>query len=261
MADRLAGKVALISGAAQGMGASHATVFVEEGASVVIGDLRDDHGKALADELGARAAFCHLDVTDEESWTDAVAFTERTFGGLDVVVNNAGIVRSRPIESTLLADFRSVIDVNLIGVFLGMKTAVPAMKRRGRGSIVNIASIDGFVALPNVASYNASKFGVRGLTKTGAIELGGAGIRVNSICPGAIDTPMTAPRTTAAGTVDPKDILANVPLGRVGTTREVSLLAVYLASDESSFCTGADFVIDGGWIAGPMEQSLPPVRA
>jgi len=259
--DRLAGKVALVTGAAQGMGASHAAVFVEEGASVVIGDVQDDAATALADRLGERAAPVHLDVTDEGSWTDAVAFAERTFGGLDVLVANAGIVRSNPIESTPLAEFRSVIDVNLIGVFLGMRAVVPAMRRRGGGSIVNIASIDGFVALPNVASYNASKFGVRGLTKTGAVELGAAGIRVNAICPGAIDTPMTAPRQTAVGTIDPKDGLANVPLRRVGSTREVSLLAVYLASDESSFCTGGDFVIDGGWIAGPLEQSLPPVRA
>jgi 3alpha(or 20beta)-hydroxysteroid dehydrogenase len=260
--DRLRGKVALITGAAQGMGASHATVFVEEGAAVVVGDVRDDAGKALAEQLGPRAAFCHLDVTDESSWDDAVAFTERTFGGLDVLVSNAGIVRSAPIESTDFADFRTVIEVNLFGVFLGMRAAVPAMRRRGGGSIVNVASIDGFVALPNVASYNASKFGVRGLTKTGAVELGAHGIRVNAICPGAIDTPMTAPRTGPDGQViDPKDSLGNVPLGRVGTTREVSLLAVYLASDESTFCTGGDFVIDGGWIAGPMEASLPPPRA
>jgi 3alpha(or 20beta)-hydroxysteroid dehydrogenase len=261
MADRLAGKVALITGAAQGMGASHATVFVEEGASVVVADVQDDAAKALAERLGERAAACHLDVTDESSWADAVAFAERTFGGLDALVANAGIVRSAPIESTSLADFRSVIDVNLVGVFLGMRAVVPAMRRRGGGSIVNVASIDGFVALPNVASYNASKFGVRGLTKTGAVELGAAGIRVNAICPGAIDTPMTAPRQTAVGTIDPKASLTNVPLGRVGSPREVSLLAVYLASDESSFCTGGDFVIDGGWIAGPLEASLPPIRS
>jgi 3alpha(or 20beta)-hydroxysteroid dehydrogenase len=259
--DRLAGKVALVTGAAQGMGASHAAVFVEEGAAVVVGDVQDDAAKALADRLGERAAAVHLDVTDEDSWTDAVAFAERTFGGLDVLVANAGIVRSQPIESTSLAEFRSVIDVNLVGVFLGMRAVVPAMRRRGGGSIVNIASIDGFVALPNVASYNASKFGVRGLTKTGAVELGAAGIRVNAICPGAIDTPMSAPRMTAAGMIDPKDSLAKVPLGRVGSTREVSLLAVYLASDESSFCTGGDFVIDGGWIAGPLESTMPPPRA
>ncbi len=151
MVDRLPGKVALVTGAAQGMGASHAAVFVEEGASVVVADVNDDLGKAHAEQLGARAAFCHLDVTDEDSWTDAVAFAERTFGGLDVLVANAGIVRSNPIETTSLAEFRSVIDVNLVGVFLGMRAVVPAMKRRGGGSIVNIASIDGFVALPNVA--------------------------------------------------------------------------------------------------------------
>jgi 3alpha(or 20beta)-hydroxysteroid dehydrogenase len=261
MVDRLAGKVALVTGAAQGMGAMHAEVFVEEGASVVIGDVQDDAATALADRLGERATAVHLDVTDEGSWTDAVAHAERTFGGLDVLVANAGIVRASPIESTTLEQFRAVIDVNLVGVFLGMRAVVPAMKRRGGGSIVNVASIDGFVALPNVASYNASKFGVRGLTKTGAVELGAAGIRVNAICPGAIDTPMTAPRETAVGTVDPKAGLANVPLRRVGSTREVALLAVYLASDESSFCTGGDFVIDGGWIAGPLEQSLPPARA
>jgi 3alpha(or 20beta)-hydroxysteroid dehydrogenase len=261
MGTRLAGKVALVTGAAQGMGASHAAVFVEEGASVVIGDVQDDAATALAERLGERAAAVHLDVTDEGSWTDAVAVAERTFGGLDVLVANAGIVRSNPIESTPLAEFRSVIDVNLIGVFLGMRSVVPAMRRRGGGSIVNIASIDGFVALPNVASYNASKFGVRGLTKTGAVELGAAGIRVNSICPGAIDTPMSAPRMTAGGLIDPKEGLAKVPLGRVGSPREVSLLAVYLASDESSFCTGGDFVIDGGWIAGPLESTMPPPRA
>ncbi len=258
MTGRLSTKVALISGAARGMGASHARVFVEQGASVVVADLLADEAEALAASLGPAAVAATLDVTDESSWRAAVTLAEERFGGLDILVNNAGIVTSSPIESTPLAEYRKVIEVNQFGVFLGMQAAIGAMRRRGGGSIVNIASIDGMVAMANVASYISSKFAVRGLTKTAALELAVDAIRVNAICPGAIDTTMTAARTLPDGsTIDPKVGLARVPLGRVGTPREVSLLAVYLASDESSFCTGSDFVIDGGWLSGPMEQMAP----
>jgi 3alpha(or 20beta)-hydroxysteroid dehydrogenase len=230
------------------MGAAAARLFVAEGARVVLADVRTE-GEALATSLGDGARFVPLDVTSESDWMLARESTLDAFGRLDVLLNNAGIVLAAPLAETALADFRAVIDVNQIGVFLGMKTAVAAMAASGGGSILNVSSIDGFVGMPNVIAYIASKFAVRGMTKAAAIELAPLGIRVNSIHPGYIDTPMVA-RETAQ-----RDRLARfceqtVPAARLGRPEEVAQLAVFLASDESSYCTGAEFVANGGILAG-----------
>lgn len=239
---RVAGKVALISGGARGMGASHARRLVEDGARVVIGDLLEDDGTALAAELGAgNALFVRLDVTDLDSWTAAVTATVERFGRLDVLVNNAGIFTRGSVEDATVEDWNRTIAIDLTGNFLGMKAAVPAMKAAGGGSIINISSIAGLVGFKNRAAYSAAKWGVQGLTKTSALDLGPAGIRVNSVHPGSVRTPMTAGLQRGLG---------QVPLGRDADVREISDLILFLASDESTFITGGAFAIDGGETAG-----------
>ena len=240
---RLEGKVALITGGSRGMGAASGRRFVAEGARVVLGDILDDEGKALADELGENARYVHLDVTSEDDWAAAVDTTEREFGALDVLVNNAGILRFGALEEEKLDDFRRLIDINLVGVFLGMRTAIPALRRAGGGSIVNLSSTEGLGASPFLSAYTASKFGVRGITKVAALELGPDKIRVNSVHPGGIDTPMTHDLMGEQGR---KYIAKKVALRRTGTADDVASLITFLASDESSYSTGAEFVIDGG---------------
>jgi len=243
----LDGKVALISGAARGQGAAEGRMFVEAGARVILGDVLDAEGEALAADIGEAARYRHLDVTNEDDWSAAVAEATTAFGRLDILINNAGIFRLAPMESVTLEEYRTVIDVNQVGVFLGMKAAVGAMKDAGGGSIVNISSIDGLVGSANSLAYVASKFAVRGMTKVAAIELGPAGIRVNSIHPGGIQTPMI---TEAVGDEAAAAIFKSVPLRRIGQPEEVAKMALWLASDESSYSTGSEFVIDGGWTAG-----------
>jgi len=242
---RLDGKVALISGAARGQGAAAARRFVAEGAQVMIADVRTDEGKALAEELGDAAWYQPLDVGDEAAWRDAGAELERVFGRLDVLVNNAGVLFFSPLVDTSLADYERVIRTNQIGTFLGMRLAVPMMRRAGGGSIVNISSIEGMAGMPMLTAYTASKFAIRGMTKVAAMELGLDGIRVNSVHPGAVDTSMVS---TALGgqPVDTTAIGRRVPVGRVGTAEEVANLVLFLASDESSYCTGGEFLVDGG---------------
>ena len=240
---KLDGKVALVSGGARGMGAAEVRRLQADGASVVAGDILDDDGKALADELGDRVRYLHLDVTSEEQWQLAVEQTEREFGKLDVLVNNAGILVFNAITDTPLEELRRVLDVNLIGAFLGMKHAIPAMKRAGGGSIVNISSTEGLAATLFCGAYTASKFGVRGITKVAAIEYGGDKIRCNSVHPGGIDTPMTRAVMDETGR---KYVASKVPLKRMGTAEDIADLVAFLASDESSYCNGAEFVIDGG---------------
>ena len=239
---RVEGKVALISGGARGMGASHARLLVEEGAKVVIGDILDDEGKALAAEINAigdAARYVHLDVTQPDQWDAAVATATSEFGKLDVLVNNAGIVALGQLKNFDLAKWQKVIDVNLTGTFLGMRVAVEPMTAAGGGSIINVSSIEGLRGAPAVHPYVASKWAVRGLAKSAALELAPLNIRVNSIHPGFIRTPMTAKL--------PEDMVT-IPLGRPGESREVSTFVVFLASDESSYATGSEFVMDGGLV-------------
>ena len=248
--SRLDGKVGLITGAARGQGAAHAAAFVAEGASVVLTDVLDE-GAEVARELGERAVFLRHDVTVEGDWEAAVARAVGEFGRLDVLVNNAGISpRPRPIVDTAVDAYRRVLEVNLIAMFSGIKYAAPAMT--GGGSIVNVSSVNGVVGAPGIAGYVTSKFGIRGLTKTAALELGRQGIRVNSIHPGPIDTDMIQPQSW--GGFDMRPILASkMPLGRVGQPAEVAELVVWLASDASAYCTGSEFAIDGGYLAGPFD--------
>jgi 3alpha(or 20beta)-hydroxysteroid dehydrogenase len=244
MSAGLDGKVAIVTGGARGMGAAEVRRLHGAGASVVAADILDDDGKALADELGDRVRYLHLDVTSEDEWTAAVEQVEREFGKLDVLVNNAGILKFNAVADTPLEEFRQVLDVNLIGTFLGMKAAIPAMKRAGGGSIVNISSTEGLAGTVFCGAYTASKFGVRGLTKVAAIEYGADKIRVNSVHPGGIDTPMTRAVMDEEGRKYVGKKVAG--LKRMGTAEEVAGVVLFLAGDDSSYCTGAEFVVDGG---------------
>ena len=250
MSGRLTGKVALVSGGARGMGASHARTMVAEGAKVVLGDILDDEGEVVAKELGDNARYVHLDVTQPEHWDSAVATALSEFGGLHVLVNNAGIINVGTIEDYALSEWQRILDINLTGVFLGIRAVVKSMKEAGAGSIINISSIEGMAGTLGCHGYTATKFGVRGLTKSAAMELGPSGIRVNSIHPGLVKTPMTE--------WVPEDIF-NTALGRIAQPQEVSNLVVYLASDDSSYSTGSEFVVDGGTTAGLAHKDFSAV--
>lgn len=245
---RVEGKVALITGGARGMGASHAKLLIEEGAKVVITDVLVEDGEKTARELGENCKFFKHDVTSEEEWKMVVEETEKAFGPISILVNNAGVVSApKTLDGLELKDFKFVNDINSLGVFLGMKSVLPSMRKTQNPSIVNISSISGIVGQPMTLAYNASKFAVRGMTKSAALELGPEGIRVNSIHPGLIETPMIMNE-------EMKDVIAQmaagVPLRRIAKPIEVSYLVLYLASDESSYSTGSEFVIDGGVTAG-----------
>jgi len=249
---RLDGKVALITGGARGMGKSHARHFAAEGARVVIGDVLDDKGHAVADGLGADTCrFVHHDVASEDDWAAAVAATVDAFGRLDVLVNNAGILRHAPVAEMEPAEFRRVIEVNLVGCWLGIRQVVAPMTAAGGGSIVNISSIEGFAGAAGLSAYSASKFGIRGLTRSAAQELGPAGIRVNSVHPGGVLTSMTLSAAETLTRVDPEAFLKAMPIARFAEPVEISRLVAFLASDESSYTTGAEFVADGGLLSGP----------
>ena len=248
---RLEGKVALISGGARGMGAAEARMFASEGASVVIGDVLEDEGRRVAAEIGeagGQALFVALDVTSESQWRNAIDAAVSTFGRLDVLVNNAGIGGGGNVEETTEADWDRTMNINAKGVFLGTKTAIPAMRRSGGGSIINISSQLGIVGVDNSSpQYQASKGAVRLLTKSTAIQYAREGIRANSVHPGPIVTPMTE-----AGRADQDryDLtVSRIPLGRYGEPEDVAYGVLFLASDESSFMTGSELIIDGGWVA------------
>ena len=244
--NRLEGKVALISGGSRGMGASHARMFVAQGAKVVIGDVLTEEGQKLADELGDAAEFIKLDVTSYENWQAAVELAEQKFGGLNVLVNNAGIINFDPLTEYSVDYWSKIININLTGQFLGVKAAVDALVESAPSSIINISSTAGFQGIAALHGYTASKFGVRGLTKSIALELAGKNVRCNSVHPGTVSTPMNAGL----------DVADFNPMKRMGTVEEVSNLLIYLASDESTFTSGTEFLIDGGELAGtgPLEE-------
>ena len=248
---RLEGKVAIITGGARGQGATEARMFAREGARVVIGDIRDELGmqvEAEIRELGGEAVYLHLDVTSDDDWQRAIETAEQQFGKVDVLVNNAAIVLRKDIEETTADDWDNIMAINAKGVFLGTKAVIPAMRRAGGGSIINISSISGLVAIGPPA-YIATKGAVRLFTKSTAIQYASENIRANSIHPGSVDTDM---RREGMGSQTEEEIQArvdNIPLGRVGTTEDISYGALFLASDESSFMTGSELVIDGGYTA------------
>ena len=240
---RLDGKVAIVTGGARGQGAEEGALFAREGAAVVLTDVLDEEGEKRAAAIGAD--YLHHDVTSEADWERVVTATRERHGHVDVLVNNAGIFRSASLEGTELADYRRVIEVNQVGVFLGMRAVAPVMKQAGSGSIINISSVAGLEGQPRTIAYSASKWAVRGMTKVAAAELGRYGIRVNSIHPGLIDTDMMQELPAIQqGKLDKVNRL--ILLGRPAKPGEVAQLALFLASDESSYCTNSEFVVDGG---------------
>jgi 3alpha(or 20beta)-hydroxysteroid dehydrogenase len=245
---RLEGKVALITGAARGQGEAEARLFVAEGAQVMLGDVLDDEGEVVAKELGDRAAYRHHDVTSESEWQAIVEATVSEFGRLDVLVNNAGIFRIMPMTMTSLDEYMQVVNINQVGVFLGMKAAATPMIEQKSGSIVNISSVAGLRGGMGTTAYTASKFAVRGMTKVAAVELAPFGVRVNSVHPGIIATPMLGDLNLLAGTAFDQ-VMARVPVGRVAEAEDVARLVLFLASDDSAYSTGSEFVVDGGMTA------------
>jgi 3alpha(or 20beta)-hydroxysteroid dehydrogenase len=244
---KLDGKVALITGGARGMGASHVRTFLAEGAKVVFGDILEDEGRTLAKELGDDCRFVPHDATAEAGWATILERTTSTFGGLDILVNNAGILTFQPVADMTVDDFRRILEVNLVSQWLGIKHAVQVMNEGG--SIVNISSVNGLVGGAGLTGYSASKAGIRGLTKSAALELGRRRIRVNSVHPGGVATPLVG--LTADDTQEhTRGPMSRQPIPRFARPQEISNMVLFLASDDSSYCTGSEFVIDGGMTAG-----------
>lgn len=248
MAGRLAGKVALISGGASGIGAAHVRVFVAEGAKVVAGDIQEDLGNSVVDTVnksGGEAVFVRLDVSKEVDWVNAVNTAVSRFGKLTTLINNAGIYWPHGIEAETMEGWNKMISVNQTGVWLGMKTAIPVMRNAGGGAIVNISSLYGLIGSPSSITYHATKGAVRLMTKAAALEYARQGIRANSIHPGQIETPILAGLTPEQN----EQIKAATPVGRMGKPEEIAYGSLYLCSDEAAFVTGTELVIDGGWFA------------
>ena len=245
---RLDGKVALITGAARGQGEAEARRFAAEGARVVLGDVLDADGERVAADIGPNALYWHHDVSRAHSWDAFVQAASERFGPPDVLVNNAGVLLIAPIATITLEEYRRVIDVNQIGCLLGMQAVIPSMTARGGGAIVNISSTCGLQGSAGLVAYVSSKFAIRGMTKTAAIELGPLKIRVNVICPGGIDTAMG--RGDDFVVLDTSSYFSGLPIPRIGQPDEVARAAVFLASDEASYCTGAELLVDGGMLAG-----------
>ncbi|MFD5691861.1 SDR family NAD(P)-dependent oxidoreductase [Streptomyces rubiginosohelvolus] len=255
---KLDGRVVLVTGAARGQGEQEARLFAAEGARVVVADVLVEQGEALAKELGADVArFVRLDVGDEQGWAAAVAEAKDAFGKIDGLVNNAGILRFNELVNTPLAEFEQVVRVNMTGAFLGIRAVAPEIEAAGGGTIVNTSSYTGLTGMPLVGAYAATKHAVLGLTRVAAMELAGKGVRVNAVCPGAVDTAMTNPAL-----LDPDADLATsdaaleayyhklLPMGRIGRPEEVAALVLFLTCEDSSYITGQPFVVDGGWLAG-----------
>lgn len=252
---RLRNKVAIVTGGARGMGAATARLFVAEGARVVIADVLDQEGAALAEELGADARYRHLDITDETAWQRLVAETVNDLGQIDILINNAAILLFRTLLETEKAEFERVLQVNVLGAFLGIKSVAPSMIARGKGAIVNISSVDGMKSANGLGAYSSSKWAVRGLTRTAALELGHKGIRVNSVHPGGVNTWMSNPDKLSRDIIDKS--YPNVPLQRIGEPEEIARVSLFLASDEASYVCGAEVAVDGGMLTGSYYQALP----
>lgn len=242
----LDGKTAIVTGAARGQGAAAARRFVDEGARVVIADVLDEQGKELADSLGASAVYRHLDVSDEADWAAVVDEAVESMDGVHVLVNNAGILRFAALPDMPLEDYMRIVNINQVGTFLGMRAASKAMIAAGTGgSIVNISSVEGLAGMPYLCAYTSTKFAIRGMTKVAALELGPNQIRVNSVHPGMIETDMV--KDAAGGhEVDLSPAAKRIPIRRMGQSEEIAELVLFLASDKSSYCTGGEFVADGG---------------
>ncbi|GLZ84562.1 3-alpha-hydroxysteroid dehydrogenase [Metapseudomonas resinovorans] len=253
--QRLANKVAIITGGARGMGAQTSRLFVKEGATVVIADLLEDEGHALAAELGEAASFRCLDVSKEEGWQQLVHETVERHGRIDVLVNNAAVLVFGAIEELTQTQFERALSINLTGTFLGIRSVAPIMREQRAGSIVNISSVDGLRGVNALAAYVSSKWGVRGLTKVAALELGPHGVRVNSVHPGGVDTVMSNP--TGASREDLAPQYRTVPQQRIGAPEEIARATLFLASDEASYCNGSELSVDGGVAAGSYYPGLP----
>lgn len=252
---RLDGKVAIITGGARGQGEAEARLFTDEGAKVVIGDVLEEEGRAVAADIGDACRFVAMDVRKPESWKSAVD-AAAGFGGVSVLVNNAAVTHFESVEKTSLEDYMRVVEINQVGCFLGMQAVIPTMKANGIGSIVNVSSIDGLQAKNGIVAYAATKWAIRGMTKVAAIELGQHGIRVNSLHPGGVDTVMGNPTS-----IDNIDLFyKDQAIPRCGKSEDIARMALFIASDECSFSTGSEFVSDGGWNAGARIKWLPGAK-
>lgn len=253
--NRLENKVALVTGGARGLGAATVRLMVAEGASVVLGDVLDAEGEALAKELGDAAAFVHMDVTEQADW-DAAIDRAQAFGPLGVLVNNAAVVHMAALTDTTDEDYLRVFKINQFGTFLGIRSVVAPMKAAGSGSIINVSSIDGLHSAAGLSAYSSTKWAVRGLTKNAAIELGQYGIRVNSVHPGGMYTAMGGAGHVSAEDLS-KSTYARFPIPRVGQPEEVAQVILFLATDEATYSTGSEFVADGGWFSGMRTPGMP----
>jgi 3alpha(or 20beta)-hydroxysteroid dehydrogenase len=256
---RLENKVAIVTGGARGMGAATARLFAREGATVVVADMLEEDGRALASEIGGTAQFACLDVSDEASWASLMEQVDKDFGRIDALVANAGVLSFGELVFAEAAEFDRVYGVNVKGVFFGIKHVGGAMRKAGRGAIVNIASIDGFRGANALGLYSSSKWAVRGITKTAALELGPHGVRVNSVHPGGVNTPMV---NGGDRTIEELNYAhRRVPLQRIGAPEEIAAASLFLSSDEASYISGAELGVDGGWAAGYYHDNLPGAPA